>query len=131
MNRLFDGRLEPVNDVSEAFGDFIPRIDIKDNEDKVQISAELPAMDEDDIDVTISDNRLTIQGEKKEEQEEKDNGYFYKESVCGAFHRVIDLPSEVDEDKATAAFKKGVLKIELPKSAESKTKTKRIQVKAD
>jgi HSP20 family protein len=130
MNRLFDNFwLEPFGVFEEWPGSFVPTVDVTENDKEIRISAELPGMDEKDIDVTITDSMLTIQGEKKQEEEEKEKGFYRRESSYGSFRRVIDLPIEVDESKADAEFKKGVLKIKLPKTAKAKAKGRKLKVK--
>lgn len=131
MNRMFDNFwLEPFGEFEEWQGSFVPTVDVTENEKEVRISSELPGMDEKDINLTVSDSTLTIQGEKKQEEEEKEKGFYRKESSYGTFRRVINLPAEVDESKAEAEFKKGVLKIKLPKTAEAKAKSKKIKIKS-
>ena len=131
MNRMFDNFwLEPFGVFEEWSGAFVPAVDVTENDKEVRISSELPGMDEKDINVTVSDSTLTIQGEKKQEEEEKEKGFYCKESSYGTFRRVIDLPAEVDEGKAEAEFKKGILKIRLPKTSEAKAKAKKIKIKS-
>ena len=130
MNRMFDDFwLEPLGAFEEWPSYFVPTVDVTEDEKEVRVSAELPGMEEKDIDVTIRDSTLTIEGEKKQEEEEKEKGFYRKESSYGTFCRVIDLPAEVDNEKAEAEFKKGVLRIKLPKTAEAQTKTKKVKIK--
>ena len=102
----------------------MPKINIKDKGTAVLVEAELPGVAEEDINVEILDDVMTISGEKKEETEEKDEkkGYFYKESHSGAFSRSFTLPSDVIADKATADMKNGVLSIMVPKVEPKKAK---------
>ena len=104
---------------SAAFGEtwkgFSPQIDVVEDEDKIRVSAELPGMDEDDIDVSLSRGTLTVQGEKREESEDRGRNYYRMERSYGTFRRSIPLPSTVDEDAVEATYKKGVLTITLPK----------------
>jgi HSP20 family protein len=103
-------------------------VDVAEMEDEIKVSAELPGLDNEDIDVSLSDDVLTISGEKKEEKEEKGKNYYRSERSYGAFRRDIPLPSQVDADKVDAVFQKGVLTITLPKTAEAKAK--KVTVKA-
>lgn len=129
MNRMFDNFwFEPFGGFEE-WPAFVPTVDVTEDDKEVRISAELPGMDENDINVTVTDSMITIQGEKKEQGEEKGKGFYSRESSYGSFRRVIDLPSEVDEDKAEAEFTKGILKIKLPKTKEAQAKTKKIKIK--
>ena len=117
----FEGRL----------GIFTPKIDVVEGDKDIKIHAELPGMDEKDIDVSISKNSLAIKGEKKEEKEDKGKDYYHMERSYGSFIRVIPLPVEVDDTKVKASFKKGVLSIDLPKKAEAIAETKKITVKVE
>ena len=104
------------------------KFDIGEDDKAIEISAEMPGMDEDDVDLTLSDGVLTIKGEKKAEHEEKDKNYHLTERRYGAFQRSFRLPDTVDEGKVKASFDKGVLKVLLPKSVEAKSKTKKIAI---
>ena len=107
-----------------------PRTDISETDGEVEVSVELPGLNEKDIEVNLTDDTLTIRGEKKVEKEEKKRNYYRSERSYGAFHRTIPLPPGVDSDKAEAKFKNGVLSITVPKTAEAKAKVKRIEVKS-
>ena len=87
-------------------------------------------MDEKDVDITVTDHSLTIRGEKKRADEQKDKDYYRRERSYGAFRRVLELPGEVDQSKIEASFKKGVLHVTLPKTKEAQEKVKHIEVKA-
>ena len=134
MNRLFDeifcepttfGRLE------SRWDGFSPSIDARETDKEVIVKAELPGIDEKDIDVSVSEDCLTIRGEKKEEHEDKGKNWFRKEQTYGSFHRVIPLPARVDGDKAKAAFKKGLLTVTLPKRPDEQARRKTIEIHAD
>jgi HSP20 family protein len=115
----------------EGWGEeFVPRVDVKEEEKEVIVSAELPGLDQKDIDVTVTNDSVRISGEKKQEEEEEKKGYYRRETSYGSFERVIDLPTEVDEGKAEAEFSKGVLTIKLPKSEEAQAKQKKIKIKS-
>jgi HSP20 family protein len=132
IDRFFgDFRMGPLG-LSEHFGggDFMPRVDISENDKAIKVTAELPGMDENDIDITLTHDSLTIKGEKKEETEEKEKDFYRMECRYGSFHRVIPLSTEVDETKAEADFKKGVLKITLPKTPEAQQARRKIKVNA-
>jgi len=131
MDRFLRGfDVEPFGGSELAKSDFMPRVDIKENDKEIKVTAELPGMDENDIDVTLSDDSLTIKGEKKEETEDKGKDYYRTECRYGSFHRVIPLSAEVDESKVKADFKKGVLKLRLPKTAEAQKSRKKIEIKS-
>jgi HSP20 family protein len=95
-----------------------------------EIAAELPGMDEKNIEVKLVNGTLTIKGEKQEEKEEKKKDYYVNERRFGSFERSFAVPESVDEAKIEAAFKKGVLTVTLPKKAEAQTPAKKIEVKA-
>ena len=108
--------------------EWLPTIDLKETKDKLILKAELPGLDVKDVELTLTDDILTIRGEKKEEKETKDEHLFFVESYIGAFERKIKLPTLVKTDKIDATFKKGVLTINLPKSEEAKKKEIKIKV---
>lgn len=124
--RGFD--LEPFEGRHSAFS---PKIDVTDTEKEIKVHAELPGMDEQDIDVSLTRNGLTIKGEKKEEKEDKGKDYYHMERSYGSFSRIIPLPVEVDEAGIKASFKKGVLTITLPKTRKAVEETKKISVKVE
>jgi len=134
MNSLFDNffdrgfNLEPFGFGDGKLDAFSPRVNIADKEKEVQVTVELPGMDEKDIEVSVNNDLLTIKGEKKEEKEEKKGGYYRKERSFGSFHRTIPLPDGIEEYKANATFKKGILNITLPKTKEAQKAVKKIPV---
>lgn len=93
-----------------------PAIDVAENEDAIVVKAELPSCKADDIDISVHGNTLTISGEKKQEQEEKEKGYYHLERSYGSSRRDLTLPNDVDAAKIDAACKDGVLSITLPKA---------------
>jgi HSP20 family protein len=107
----------------------IPAVDIADTEKGYEITAELPGMDEKNIEVKYADGTLTIKGEKKDEKEEKKKDYYLSERHYGSFQRSFSVPQGVDADKIEAAFKNGVLTVSLPKTAEAQKKEKQIEIK--
>ncbi|MCB0345208.1 MAG: Hsp20/alpha crystallin family protein [Bdellovibrionales bacterium] len=135
MNRLFNDvfsgfSMEPFSKRGAAATVFSPSIDVTEKEDKLLVKAELPGIDEKDIDITLTNDHLVIKGQKREEHEEiGDNDRRYVERSFGSFQRVIPLALEIDEEKVDASFKKGVLTIVLPKSAESKTSARKVSVR--
>jgi len=105
-----------------------PAIEVYEEKDDVVVKAEVPGMKKEDLEINLSDNRLTIKGEKKEEEEVKKKGYYYTERSYGSFLRTIDLPREVQTEKAKANFKDGVLEVRLPKTEEAKRKEVKVKV---
>ena len=108
----------------------MPAVDVAESEKSYEIKAELPGMDEKDIEVKVTDGSLTIKGEKQEEREEKERDYYLQERRYGSFERSFELPESVDPDRIEASFKKGVLTVTLPKKAEAQKPAKKIEVKA-
>jgi HSP20 family protein len=106
-----------------------PSVDISETKDDFVVKAELPGLEAKDVNVSISGNVLTIKGEKKAEEEEKDEHYHRIERYSGSFQRVFQLPSGVKADKVEANFDKGVLKVILPKVEEAKKKEIKVKVK--
>lgn len=132
MNRMFDNSFEDfgLTRWDETASGFYPQIDVKETDKEFQVIAELPGMDEKDIDISVSDDVLTLRGEKRLEREEKEDNFYRMERSYGAFHREIPLPAEVDANHVEAVYKKGVLTIHLPKKPEAQRKVKKIAVKA-
>jgi HSP20 family protein len=113
----------------ESNGASVPAVDVAETDNAYTITAELPGMDEKDIDVTVSGDTITIKGEKKQEKEEKNKNYYVSERSYGMFQRSLALPPGIDRDKIAADFAKGVLTLMLPKSAEAQQQQKKIEVK--
>lgn len=124
---VFD--FEPLFRREAAWG-INPAVDIVEREKEYEIEAEVPGLDEKDIEVSLANNTLRIKGEKKEEHEEKKKNSYLSERRYGAFERSFQLPSGVDASKIEASFVKGVLKVTLPKTADAQSKEKKIAVKA-
>ena len=114
----------------EAAWEAAPAVDIVESEKNYEITAELPGMDEKNIEVKVANGNLTIKGEKQEEKEEKKKDYYLHERHFGSFERSFDVPEGVDADKIEANFKKGVLTVTLPKKPEAQKPAKKIEVKA-
>ena len=121
---LFEERSWPGSDLGIAE----PKVDLYEEKDQIVVKAEMPGMTKDNIQVFLSDNILTIKGEKKKEEEESDKDYYRSERVYGAFMRSLPLPAEVNPEKIHAAFKNGVLEVRLPKSEEAKKRAINVKV---
>jgi HSP20 family protein len=107
-----------------------PPVDFVEKNGEYEITAELPGLDEKSVDVKLAGGVLTISGEKKEEKEERKEGYYFSERRYGSFSRAFRVPDGVDSDKITAAFEKGVLTIKLPKTPQAKREEKKIEIAA-
>ena len=97
-----------------------PPIDVSEEENEINVRAEVPGCKAEDIDIAVYGNRLTISGEKKMSEEKKEKGYYHIESSYGSFRRELTLPTDVDQGKIDAVCKDGVLSIKLPKAEKSK-----------
>jgi HSP20 family protein len=131
VNRLFDDVFRGFG--VPSFGGFdrslsLPNVELGETDKEVRITAELPGLDEKDVDITVEEGVLTLRGEKKSEVEDKDRGY--TERSYGRFERRIGLPRGIERDKASAAFKNGVLTIVLPKAEAANENVRRIPVNA-
>lgn len=130
VNRLFDDVFRGLG-TSSRFGAFErglawPNVEFTEAEKEFRITAELPGLDEKDVELSIEDGVLTLRGEKKAEVEDKDRGY--SERSYGRFERRIALPRSVERDKANAAFRNGVLTVTLPKSQAANENRRRIPI---
>jgi HSP20 family protein len=137
MDRMFENlnrtifALSPAHKEWGSVGLALPQVDVVETDEDLQVTAELPGMDEKDVDVSISRDVLTIKGEKKAEKEIKKKDFYQMERSFGTFSRSIPLPASVDTAQVTASFKKGVLSIRLPKTVSAKSDVKKIEVKAE
>jgi HSP20 family protein len=123
---IFD--IEPFWRSEAAFA--APSVDIVEKDGAYEVTAELPGMDEKNIEVKLVNGGLTIKGEKQEEKEEKKKNYYLHERHFGSFERCFAVPEGVETDKIDASFKKGVLTVTLPKKPEAQKPEKKIEVKA-
>lgn len=107
-----------------------PAMDVVEKDDGYEISAELPGIDENDVEVKVADRMLTIRGEKKEESEDRSKGYHVSERRFGSFQRSFQLPPGVDAEKIAARFEKGVLTVVMPKSPAAQQNERKIAVES-
>lgn len=134
VNRLFDDVFRSFDSRVPAFGSLSsfsavwPDVEISETDKDIRVSAEVPGLEEKDIEVLLDDGVLTLKGEKRSETEDKDKQF--SERFYGRFERRIPLGVEVEEDKIEARFKNGVLSIVLPKSARAQSQVKRIAIKS-
>lgn len=134
MNRLFnrvfsDLGMEPSHANSDETRTFSPGLAFSDNEKEILITLEVPGMSENDVNISLGKDTLTISGEKVVEHERSEKGRYYSERACGAFSRSIPLECRVDEDKVEAICKNGVLTLRLPKAADAQRGSRKISVK--
>ena len=112
-------------------GLYSPELDVVEEDKRIVVKAEIPGVGEEDIEVTVQNGNLSLRGEKRSDQEEERNGYYRRERHFGSFSRTIPLPCEIEKDKVTAKFKAGVLTIDLPKTPESQSASRKIPVRAE
>jgi len=123
------GRESPWGLSTNISGTNWPRVDMDETDEEIRITAELPGVDKDDIGVSVTDDRITIRGEKKAQEEKKERGYYKLERSYGSFQRSLYLPCEVESDRVDASFKDGVLTVTLPKSAAAREQIRKIPVR--
>ncbi|MBL8704021.1 MAG: Hsp20/alpha crystallin family protein [Rhodospirillales bacterium] len=124
--RLFD--FEPLPRQAAMAGAIMPRVNVSETDQAIELSVELPGIDEKDVELLVQDDVLTIRGEKKLEKEEKKKNYHVVERQYGSFQRSYELPEIVDSAKITAKFDKGVLAVTMPKSAKAREATRKIAI---
>jgi HSP20 family protein len=132
MDRLFDDFFSPIEPRSFASGNRTaawPSVDVHETDKAYRVTAELPGLEQKDVEVTLRDNMLIISGEKRQEHRQEDGGRTYAERTFGRFQRTIPLDTEVDADKVQASFKNGVLTVEAPKNPAAGDKSRRIEVR--
>jgi HSP20 family protein len=134
IDRMFNGMLTdwtgPMSLLDRRLGTWMPQIDVSETAKEIRVTAELPGMEQKDLELSLVEGALTIKGEKSEEHEEEKGDVHRSERQYGMFERTIPLPSEVDADKVKASFKKGVLKITLPKTKEAQSNRRLIPVQS-
>jgi HSP20 family protein len=127
MDRLFDDAFtRPINMSAVSA---MPVIDMYQDDENVVVKAQLPGLSEDDVQISVTDDILTLRGEFKQESEEEGKAYHIREQRYGSFERTIPLPTDVQVGKAKALFEKGILTITLPKAEKVKPKTINIKAK--
>lgn len=136
MDRLFDDFFTPAEARSFAAqgtggGELAgwPSLEVQETDQAFTVTAELPGIDPKDVELNLNDNALTISGEKRSERNEDDGGRRYTERSFGRFSRTIPFDAEVDADKVEATCNNGVLKITLPKNAQARDKSRKIEIK--
>jgi HSP20 family protein len=124
IDRLFDDftRGFPTFSTAARGQELLPAMDVMETDSEIELTAELPGLEEKDVQINLTDNVLTIRGEKKSERDEKNKDYRVVERSYGSFYRTLELPPGVDHDKIKASIDKGVLKVVIPKPAPAKVK---------
>lgn len=134
MNRLFSSFLEPsgrrAGNGSVAHR-WIPAMDLVETDERFVLKADLPGLSEDDVNIELDDNTLTITGERRTEHEQRTEGYYRVERASGAFARQLTLPEGVDAEGVKASFDRGVLEVSIPKPEQAKPRKVKIAVGGD
>jgi HSP20 family protein len=132
MDRWFEsffprGWMRPMRwewpELPAAFEGRMPRVDVIDREAEIVVRAEVPGVDKKDLDVSVTENAVTIQGSTRHEEKEERENYYRREITRGAFSRTVALPGDVDSSKAKASFKEGVLELTIPKVEKAKRRS--------
>ena len=135
MNSLFDdfrgasGFLPATERLFGSLETFAPKVELKESDTEVAVNAEVPGLKEKVVDISLANGVLTLKGEKKSEKKSERDGVTYSECTYGSFHRAIQLPCDVDEDKVKAEFRNGVLSVTMPKTPEARQRSRRIEVR--
>jgi HSP20 family protein len=127
FRRMFE--TEPGWGAESSFSFTAPAVDVTEDDKSYRITAELPGLEDKNIDVTVSGDMLTLKGEKRYEKEDKDKSHYMSERAYGSFERAFMLPDNIERDKIAADLSKGVLTITLPKTAAAQKPQKKIEVK--
>ena len=130
IDRMLTAFGRGMENTESGTGMLAPAINVSESDDALEVSAELPGIEEKDVSVELDEGVLTIKGEKREEKEEKKKDYHLVERAYGSFRRSITLPRDIDAAKISAKFSNGVLHVTVPKPARAKRKTKKIAVKS-
>ncbi|MCX6566512.1 MAG: Hsp20/alpha crystallin family protein [Candidatus Aminicenantes bacterium] len=127
MNRLFEDSLAQKGEEKDMFtSNWAPAVDIYETANELVLTAEVPGIDEKDIEIKVEDNTLTLKGERKFEKETKEENFHRIERSYGSFFRAFSLPNSIDSDRIQAEHENGVLRVVMPKRQELKPKTVKI-----
>ena len=132
MERLFEnmmprGWMRPFGWERHAFGEHLPQVDVIDKDDTIVVRAAVPGIKKEDLEVSTTDQTVTIRGQSRQETKEEEGEYYRHEIVSGNFLRTITLPAPVDESKVKAVFREGLLELTLPKRESAKRHTIEIE----
>jgi HSP20 family protein len=106
---------------TNGLSNIVPKIDVVENDKNIELTAEMPGLQEGDVEISLVDNVLTIRGEKQAEREKEDRNYHITERVYGSFYRAIELPAGIDPSNIEASMSNGILKVVIPKPERSET----------
>jgi HSP20 family protein len=134
LDELFDNlwcgfdTTAPAWRLAKTADGFTPRVNVRETDEEIVVSAELPGLEESDFDISLEDDVLTLKGEKRSEHEEKGEGFHHVETVSGSFERRLRLPCEVDADEVKATYKNGIVTVVLPKRPEDRPEVRTVPV---
>jgi HSP20 family protein len=129
FDRLLDSFFGSLSNFEKGECYLCPKVDIEENENEYKVHAELPGVKKGDVKITLKDNILSIEGEKKSEKKSKTDNYHFNERIFGKFKRSFELPNIVNQESIGAEFKSGMLQISIPKSKEAKPKQIEVKIK--
>jgi HSP20 family protein len=129
MDKLFEDFFGQSGFQPLREGQWLPAVDVHETKKDVVVTMDVPSLDQQEVTISVADNRLTVRGEKRREEELTEETCYRSERFYGSFQRVIQLPADVVADKAKATYKDGVLKVTVPKSTKVAAKEVRIEVK--
>jgi len=128
MEDVFSRFFRPWPRLAGEMRGWAPAVDMVDRKDEIVLRADLPGLDQKDVEMTVEDGTMTIRGERKEDKEAKDDDYYACERWTGAFSRSVALPPGIDAERVRATFRNGVLEVHFPKTKEAKAKKIEIKV---
>lgn len=128
LNQLFDDRLDRFRREESLTGTMLPPVNIYEREDALVLEADIPGLNQEDLDIRVENNTLTVRGERKISGEVKEENYHRTERSYGTFERSFSLPDTVDPEKIEASYNNGVLRLTMAKRAETRPKQIKVQV---
>lgn len=130
LNRMFGVAPRPrlADENGATFTDWTPALDVEETDKEYLVKADLPAIKKDEIKIQVEDGMLCLEGERRQEKEEKNRKFHRVERSYGRFMRRLALPTDVDEQKVAAEFKDGVLQVHLPKAAAAKPRSTNVKI---
>lgn len=129
MNHLIDKYSRDFSFDDESGLEVMPKIELRETDKGYFLKAEIPGMEEKDLDISLSENNLVIRGERKTEKKEEDKSHFFSEFKYGSFYRSIPLEEDVDANNVSATYKNGILNVELKKNPSVSPKQKKIEIR--
>ncbi len=131
INRLFQAPFGDLARTGEMFNGWAPALDLREEKDHLVATVELPGLKKENIEVSVHEGVLSISGERDQEKDMDDAGFYRAERFCGRFHRAVSLPKPVNLEAITASYKDGVLTVTMPKTEEAKPKQIEVSVGRD